>query len=320
MGVSPNQLPPHSTDPALDPMADLLEVLDLQPTGTVEARLESPERGTQSVTTEDTFLGRSQPTPHQRVFGGQVIAQIVIAAGRTVREVDAQDRVLHSLHGYFLRPGDANAPIVFVVERLRDGRSFSARRVHALQEGHPIMSAILSFQAPAAGIDHHDPMPQVPGPDTLPTLAQALEDPESRRRGEWVTRRAIDIRHCEGPMYRPGDRRQAHQHVWMRAVGDLPADPLIHQAVIAYASDFTLLEPVLRNHGLTWNDPRLVPASLDHSLWFHRPVRADQWWLYAQQSPSASGGRGLAVGRMFAQDGTLTVTVAQEGMLRVRGM
>ncbi len=325
--MSPDQLPPHGADPTQDPIADLLGVLDLKPAGRAEARLESDEKVTHYVSTDDIFIGRSQPTPHQRVFGGQVIAQIVMAAGLTMKDVPGDTRVLHSLHGYFLRPGDANAPIVFAVERLRDGRSFSARRVHALQEGRPIMAMNLSFQLPAPGMDHHDVMPQVPRPETLPTLSEAMglseamAQSETRQRRDWITRRAIDIRHCEGTLYsEPIEDRQSFQHVWMRAVGTLPEDPLIHQAVIAFASDFTLLESVLRRHGHTWTDGKIIPASLDHSMWFHRPVRADQWWLYAQNSPSASGGRGLSTGRMFNEDGVQLVTVAQEGMLRVRGM
>lgn len=296
-------------------------MLNLQPVGRASARLESDQRVTHYVATDDIFLGKSQPMPHGRVFGGQVLAQVVMAAGLTVRDVDGPTRSLHSMHGYFLRPGDAEAPIVFAVERLRDGGSFSARRVHALQEGKPIMSIILSFQVPAAGMDHQDPMPDVPGPDTLPTMSQAIGTSVDRRRGEWITRRAIDIRHCEGPVTTtPAAQQQPFQNVWMRAVGTLPDDQLIHQAVLAYAADFTLLESVLRNHGMAWGDPRLIPASLDHSMWFHRPAKADDWVLYAQRSPSASGGRGLGIGRMFGADGTLIASVGQEGMLRVRGM
>lgn len=319
--MSPNQLPPYGADPTQDPITDLLQVLNLQPAGRASAKLESDERVTHYVATDDIFIGKSQPMPHGRVFGGQVLAQVVMAAGLTMQAVDGPTRVLHSMHGYFLRPGDANAPIVFAVERLRDGGSFSARRVHALQEGKPIMSIILSFQVPADGMDHQDPMPDVPGPESLPTLSKAIATSVDRRRGEWITRRAIDIRHCEGPVYAaPAQERQSYQHVWMRAVGTLPDDQLIHQAVLAYAADFTLLESVLRNHGMAWGDPRLVPASLDHSMWFHRPAKADDWILYAQRSPNAIGGRGLGIGRMFGADGSLVASVGQEGMLRVRGM
>ncbi len=319
--MSPDQLPPRGADPTTDPITDLLQVLDLQPAGRASARLESDQAVTHNVAEGDIFIGSSQPMPHGRVFGGQVLAQVVMAAGLTMREMDGPTRVLHSMHGYFLRPGDADAPIVFVVERLRDGGSFSARRVQALQEGKPIMSGILSFQVPAGGLDHQDSMPQVPSPESLPTLSQVVAESEDRRRGEWVTRRAIDIRHCEGVLYgAPVAQRQSHQHVWMRTMGTLPQDPLIHQAVLAYAADFTLLESVLRQHGMAWGDPRLVPASLDHSMWFHRPAKADDWILYAQRSPSASGGRGLGIGRMFGADGTLVASVGQEGMLRIRGM
>ena len=319
--MTPNHLPPRAADPTQDPIADLLQVLNLQPAGRASAKLESDQRITHYVATDDIFIGKSQPMPHGRVFGGQVLAQVVMAAGLTMKDLDGPRRALHSMHGYFLRPGDAGAPIVFAVERLRDGGSFSARRVHALQEGKPIMSIILSFQVPAGGMDHQDPMPDVPSPESLPTLSETIASSADGRRGEWITRRAIDIRHCEGPLYSaPAPERQSYQHVWMRVAGMLPDDQLIHQAVLAYAADFTLLESVLRNHGMAWADPRLVPASLDHSMWFHRPAKADDWILYAQRSPTATGGRGLGIGRMFGADGTLVASVGQEGMLRVRGM
>jgi acyl-CoA thioesterase-2 len=305
-----------------DPLADLLATLDLEELGTARITVEgvggpASDLGESGAT---VFLGRSQRMPHGRVFGGQVLAQCVIAAGRTMADVDDGDgpRRIHSLHGYFMRPGDDTKPIRFAVERMRDGNSFSTRRVHALQDGLPILSMITSFQEEAGGLDHQDDMPDVPGPDELPSLAEqfgGIDDPGARH----LLRRPVELRHVEGNLFvEPGPRRVARQSVWMKTVGSLPDDPLVHAAVLAYASDYTLLETVLRRHGITWTDRRLRPASLDHAMWFHRPARVDDWILYTQESPSASGGRGLGLGRMFAADGTLVATVAQEGMVRVK--
>lgn len=302
--VSPESSVPTPDDPDFDPLGDLLDVLDLQR----EA--------------DDEFVGRSQPQPHGRVFGGQVLSQALIAAGRTVDETpgaDADPRHTHSMHAYFLRPGDAGRPIRFAVERLRDGRSFSARRVHALQNDRPILSLTASFQTRDKGMDHQDEMPQVPPPEELPSVGELLAEVTDGPAKKWVERRAIDIRHVEGPIYlAPAVEPASRQNVWIRAVGSLPDDPLVHAAVIAYASDYTLLESVLRRHGVAWVDPRLRPASLDHAMWFHRPIRADEWLLYSQASPSAQGGRGLGIGRMFSRDGVLLASVAQEGMLRLK--
>ncbi len=309
-----------------DPVEDLLDVLRLRPAGvariTVEPSSDTDQGSDESDTFEqigqsraDVFVGRSQPQPHGRVFGGQVLAQSVMAAGGTVDG----DRPIHSLHAYFLRPGDSAQPIRFAVERMNDGRSFSARRVHAIQHGSTILSMITSFQRPAVGLDHGEPMPAAPDPATLPTVAEVLsgiDDPVARF---WSSRRAIDLRHVEGPIYvRPGGQRAAQQRVWLRATARLPDDPLLHAAVLAYCSDYSVLEPVLRRHGLAWSDPRLRAASLDHAMWFHRPARADEWTLYTETSPSASGGRGLAIGQMYSGDGRLVASVAQEGMLRLK--
>jgi acyl-CoA thioesterase-2 len=313
-------------------MAELLEVLDLKQVGsahadvrpvlTASAAESGAEAGLADVFAENiiVFVGQSQKMPHGRVFGGQVLAQGVIAAGRTVPPQPGEPgRVLHSLHAYFMRPGDDTRPIHFSVETMRDGRSFSTRRVHAIQHGKPILSMIASFQEPAGGLDHQDPMPDVPGPEGLRSLSDVfagIDHPGARHLAEG---RAIEQRHVEGNLYlTPGPERVARQHVWLRAIGALPDDPLVHSAVLAYASDYSLLEPVIRRHGMVWTDRRLRPASLDHSMWFHRPGRADEWVLYASESPSAQGGRGLGLGKMFAADGTLIATVAQEGMIRVR--
>ncbi|GAB2672971.1 acyl-CoA thioesterase [Barrientosiimonas humi] len=316
---------PDTPLPEGDPVADLLDVLDLQEAGQSTITVESApgednpvDLGSDHV---DIFVGRSQPQPHGRVFGGQVLAQCVVAAGRTVEGLQdgTGSRHVHSLHGYFLRAGDSMQPIRFAVERMRDGRSFSARRVHALQNGKVIMSMILSFQEAAGGLDHQAAMPAAPDPERLPTVAQEIGDIDHPVARHWAYRRAVDVRHVENSIYlAPGQQAAANQNVWLKVRDQMPDDPLLHAAALAYASDYTLLEAVLRRHRMAWSDPRLRAASLDHAMWFHRPVRVDDWVLYQQESPSASGGRGLGIGKMFASDGTLVATVAQEGMLRVK--
>ena len=309
----------------LPPIEDLLEVLTLHDVGTAQIAV-TDVRGRDAAesigaTSARVFEGRSQKMPHGRVFGGQVLAQCVMAAGTTVRDVNDGDgpRPIHSLHGYFMRPGDDTLPIRFAVEEMRDGNSFSTRRVHAVQKGAPIMSMVCSFQERAGGLDHQDPMPQVAGPDGLTSLADAfrgIDHPGARHIAE---SRPIELRPVESNMFLDaGAEPVATNHVWMRAVERLPDDPLLHAAVLAYSSDYSLLEPVLRRHGLVWTDRRLRVASLDHSMWFHRDVRVDDWLLYAQQSPSAVSGRGLSIGEIFSQDGTLVATTAQEGMVRLK--
>lgn len=305
-------------------VADLLRVLELEEVGEATTSLKPkdgrapadfPSMGSESVA---VFLGQSQKMPHNRVFGGQVLAQSVIAAGRTIEPAPgAPPRPIHSLHAYFVRPGDDTMPIQFAVERMRDGGSFSARRVHAIQHGVPILAMSASFQEPADGLEHMDEMPDVPPPEILAwraATADALLPQEAFRR-----RRPFEIRTVEGD-FRSGDDPQPHalQNMWMRFLGKLPDDPLLHAAILAYSSDYSLLEPVLRTHGIHWTDQRLRVASLDHSMWFHRPARADQWYLYNARSPSAQGGRGLGIGRMFTEDGRLVATVAQEGMVRIK--
>ncbi len=290
---------PGQDDAERDALAGLLRVLDLAPHPDGEP---------------DTFVGESQPQPWGRVFGGQVLAQSLAAAQRTV----VPERPVHSMHGYFLRAGDSSEPIVFAVERLRDGRSFSARRVHALQFGRPILSMIASFQSPAEGLDHQMPMPDVPAPESLPTIGEHYAGLDTVDARYWTRQRPMDLRHVEPPVYlRPDPERRTQQAVWMRAVGRLPDDPALHAAVLAYASDYSLLEPVLRGHGRAWSEPGLKAASLDHAMWWHRHGRADEWLLYVQDSPSAQGARGLGIGRLYTRDGVLVASVAQEGMLRV---
>ncbi|KRE43539.1 acyl-CoA thioesterase [Knoellia sp. Soil729] len=319
------------TDPAHAALADLLAVLDLEEVGTADVNITTSSKGAHggSVSVPATFaeemtlfLGQSQKMPHGRVFGGQVLAQGVVACGRTVQAAESgTPRPIHSLHAYFMRPGDDTQPIHFAVENMRDGRSFSTRRAHAIQNGKPILSMSCSFQEPAGGLDHQDEMPDVPAPEGLQSLGDAfggIDDPGARHLAEG---RAIEQRHVEGNLFlAPGEEQVARQSVWIRAVGALPDGPLLHAAVLAYASDYALLEPVLRRHGRQWVGGGLNVASLDHAMWFHRPARADEWILYAQQSPSAQGGRGLGIGRMFSADGTLLASVAQEGMLRVRDL
>jgi len=273
--------------PAL--LKGLLDVLDLEPRGL-------DDRG------QDVFIGLSQPQPHGRTFGGQVLGQTLVAAGRTVQA----GREVHSMHAYFLRPGRSDEPITFSVERLRDGRSFSARRVHALQSGEPILSMIASFQSPAQGLDHQAPMPAVPDPESLPTLSERYAGVASPQAQHWARQRPMDLRHVEQPVYlQAAPERTTLQAVWMRAVGALPDDPALHAAVLAYAS------------GASWSDPGLKAASLDHAMWWHRPARADEWLLYVHDSPSAQGARGLGTGRIYTRDGVLACSVAQEGMIRV---
>ncbi|MFV0463712.1 MAG: acyl-CoA thioesterase [Nostocoides sp.] len=299
----------------------LLGLLDLREIGTSRVNITttnedlSPMAGSEAT----VFIGPSQRQPHHRVFGGQVLAQSLMAAGRTLDLAsDDPPRPVHSLHAYFMRPGDDTEPIRFAVERMRDGRSFSTRRVHAIQKGQPILSLSASFQESADGVDHQDPMPTVPGPEGLASAIDLVAE-VSPTFAESMRIRPVEIRHVE-PMRVESDGAEgpSRQHVWMKAVGELPDDPLVHACVLAYASDFTLLEPIMRTHGLGYGDPRLRMASLDHAMWFHRPVRMDQWVLYEQASPSAQGARGLSLGKIFSRDGELVATVAQEGMIRIK--
>lgn len=312
--------------PLLDPIDDLLDVLDLKREGSTTIHVTSPEGIGEDLSDSegDVFIGRSQPMPHGRVFGGQVLAQCVIAAGRTVTPVEdgtdtePQERHIHSMHGYFLRAGDANRPLRFLVERMRDGSSFSARRVHAIQDGRILMSIIMSFQEDAGGLDHQLAMPDVPAPETLRTDREIFESVEHPVAKTLARTRPVELRHVEPLLLMTGEPGPSEQSVWLRIPRALSDDPLLHAAILAYASDYVLLEPILRRHGIGWGDPRLRPASLDHSMWFHRPARLDDWVLYTQSSPSAQAGRGLGTGHMFAADGTLLATVGQEGMVRIK--
>ena len=264
----------------------------------------------------DIFRGRSpEGERRQRVFGGQVAGQALVAAGRTVPE----DRPVHSLHAYFIRPGDPTVPLIYLVERVRDGRSFTTRRVTTIQHGKTIFTLSASFHRDEPGVEHADPMPDVPPPDAIATTAERMEKLFGPSVREWYDGNPIDIRHI-GPLSFEAERdpslRTTRNMVWLRVDGDLPDDPLLPVCLMTYASDMTLLDSVLLAHGLSWADGRTTGASLDHAMWFHGPFRADRWLLYAQDSPVARGSRGLARGEVYTSDGNLVVSVVQEGLVR----
>ncbi|HEV7908921.1 MAG TPA: acyl-CoA thioesterase II [Pseudonocardiaceae bacterium] len=263
---------------------------------------------------ENIFRGVSPAESPVRVFGGQVAGQALVAAGRTV----PSDRRVHSLHSYFIRGGDPRVPIVYEVDRTRDGRSFTTRRVTAVQHGKAIFTLSASFQVDEPGLDHAEPMPDVPDPELLPTYAESVKGYVDKI-GMAQMPRPIDVRYVTEPPWvtREEGPHEPRNQVWMRADGSLPDDDLLHVCVLAYASDMTLLDAVLSKHGVYWGTDKVLGASLDHAMWFHRRFRADEWFLYDCVSPSASGARGLATGRFFSRDGQLVATVVQEGLLRV---
>jgi acyl-CoA thioesterase-2 len=289
------------TDTHVDPVAtgqaaldDLVALLDLE-------RLEL-----------NLFRGVSPPHRPTRVFGGQVAGQALVAAGRTVEP----DRGVHSLHSYFVRPGDPRVPIVYEVERVRDGRSFTTRRVRAVQRGEVIFALSASFHLDQDGLEHTDPAPEgVPPPEDLPDLGSWLREGDGYLVG---LPRPLDLRFVDTPQWSPrrGPATDRPVRVWMRADGTVPDDPLLHVCLLTYASDLTLLLSVLARH--SEHAGEVAMASLDHAMWFHRPFRADEWLLYECGSPTASGARGLATGRFFTRDGRLVVTAVQEGLVRLR--
>ena len=282
---------------------DLLRLLDLEP---LEVNL---------------FRGQSRDLGGKAVFGGQVIGQALVAASRTV-----EGRLPHSLHAYFHRPGDMARPIVYEVDRVRDGKSFTARRVQAIQGGEVLLSMICSFQVPEPGFEHQAPMPEVPAPESLRPQRELVKEwlaavPQvpPRIREAFERRTAVEFRPVEPrnplvPMVDP-----PRQSFWVRSNGPLPDAPLLHACVLAYASDFSLLSTALRPHGVSWLTPGLAVASIDHALWFHRPFRVDDWLLYAMDSPTAQSGRGLSRGQFFDRAGSLVVSVAQESLMRRLG-
>jgi len=278
---------------------DLIELLDLEEIERNHYRATSPNEG------------------WQRVYGGQVIGQALVAASRTVPE----DRIAHSLHGYFLRPGDTSVPILYTVDRIRDGKSFTTRRVVAIQHGRAIFNMSISFQTPEDGFSHQLPMPECPGPDNLKS--------EDELRKEWTAElsfdfdesffreRPIEVRPIDPMnMFKP-EIRPPQQLCWMKARDTLPDDARLHQCVLAYLSDWSLLDTSTLPHGINFTQDNLQVASLDHAMWFHRPFRADEWLLYVQDSPSAGGARGLNRGLIYTQAGELVASAAQEGLIRI---
>jgi acyl-CoA thioesterase II len=267
----------------------------------------------------DIFRGRSPDETMQRVFGGQVAGQALVAAGRTV----PADRAVHSLHAYFIRAGDPSVPLVYTVDRVRDGRSFTTRRVTAIQHGKPIFTLSASFHRQEAGLEHATPMPAAPPPETLSPNADRMAGAVGSPLPETFRANAIDLRSVgplsgqAGSAAAPGGAGGMGNLVWVRVTEELPDDPLLHVCLMTYISDMTLLETITLGHGLNWFDGRQMAASLDHAMWFHRQFRADRWLLYAQESPVASGARGLVRGQVFTAEGDLVVSVMQEGLIRV---
>lgn len=278
---------------------ELLSILDLEP---LEHNL---------------YRGLSPQVGWQRVFGGQVIGQALVAASRTV-----EGRNAHSLHAYFLRAGDPAVPIIYEVDRIRDGSSFSTRRVVAIQHGHAIFSMAASFHREEQGLEHQMEMPDVPPPEDLPSEAELkaklIAKVAEPVRAYWQAERPIEIRPVDLSRYFTPKKQDPSQLVWIRATGDLGADLALHQCVLAYATDFTLLDTALIAHGRFVFDPNLMLASLDHAIWFHEPFRADEWLLYAQDSPSSSAARAFCRGTLFTHDGRLVASTAQEGLVRER--
>jgi acyl-CoA thioesterase II len=264
---------------------------------------------------ENLFRGLSPQVGWQRVFGGQVIGQALVAANRTVN-----GRLTHSLHAYFLRAGDPSVPIIYNVDRIRDGGSFTTRRVVAVQHGQAIFSMAASFHKEETGLEHQIKMPEVPPPESLPSEAELkaclIDRVPPQVKAYWERERPIEIRPVDLSRYLTPGNHAPSQQVWIRATGELPNDQSLHQCVLAYASDFTLLDTALIAHGRFVFDPKLILASLDHALWFHRKLRADEWLLYAQDSPISGGGRAFCRGMLFTRDGKLVASTAQEGLLR----
>jgi acyl-CoA thioesterase-2 len=264
------------------------------------------------------FRGNSPKTRWQRVFGGQVIGQALVASCRTV-----EGRMPHSLHCYFILPGDPQIPIIYEVERLRDGKSYSTRRVTAIQHGNAIFSMMVSFHVEEEdSFNHQDKMPDVPPPDKL-TAEELMKEPLLDQMPEFIKRyyesdRPIELRPVEFKRYFGEKIPDGRINIWIRTAAKLPDDPALHQCALAYASDFSLLDSVMSRYGRTLFDGRVMAASLDHAMWFHRPFRADEWLLYVQDSPSASGGRGFNRGAIYTRDGALVASVAQEGLIRRR--
>ena len=284
-----------------DPTDILRDVLKLE-------RLDADERSS-------TFLGHTPPQTRGRVFGGQVLAQSLVAASHSV---DA-DRFVHSMHCYFIRPGDATQPLHITVDHHRDGRSFSVRHVEVTQHDKVILTLTCSFQTQADGVEHYEPMPEnIPLPDDLPpisALVGMIDDPAAQ---DLAYHRPFDIRYAYEPLFlRPGSEKVNRNIVWMKPFTPVNVSRNVAAAALAYVSDYTMLEPILRNHGVTWVEPNKSIASLDHAMWYHRPFDINDWLLFVQQSPSAQSARGLGMAHIYTLDGELVATAAQEGMLRL---
>ena len=280
-----------------DTLDELLEILDLEE---IDFNI---------------FRGSNESSRHGRLFGGQVAAQALVAAGRTVDGLPA-----HSLHGYFLRPGDPSVPVVYTVDRIRDGRSFVTRRVVGQQRGKAIFNMAVSFHEPEHSYEHHYPMPDAPEPDEVPTWLERMKKvwdtlPEEMKKVT-PSQRPIDVRHVQPPTYLGGTSSRGPAQVWMKADGRLANDPFLHQCVLTYATDISLLDNILRPHGRLGKLGPMMVASIDHAVWFHRPLRVDEWLLYVQDSPVAFGARGFSRGALYARDGTLVASAAQEGLMR----
>ena len=262
------------------------------------------------------YRGQNEATSRTRLFGGQVAAQALVAAGRTVED----ERRAHSLHAYFLKGGDPALPVVYTVDRIRDGSSFNTRRVVAVQHGEAIFNMAISFHKEERGFEHAADMPEVPDPESLPTWEERVREIADKLPPEYRTwmegERSIDFRSEHGMSMMGGDGRLGPNHVWMRANGVLPEDPFLHQCVATYASDMSLLDSIVRRHVKSPSFRSVMMASLDHAVWFHRPFRSDEWLLYVQESPAAAGARGFARGTIFSRDGQLVASVAQEGLMR----
>jgi acyl-CoA thioesterase-2 len=264
---------------------------------------------------ENIFRGQNEPARQGRLFGGQVAAQALEAAGRTVKALPA-----HSLHGYFLRPGDPSVPVVYTVDRIRDGRSFITRRVVGQQRGKAIFNLAASFHQAEFSYEHQDEMPSAPPPEEVPTWRERMQTvwdklPEEMKKVA-PSERPIDVRHVQAPTYLGGDASQGPSYVWMKADGKLGDDPFLHQTLLTYATDISLLDNILRPHGRLGKLGPMMVASLDHAVWLHRPFRFDDWLLYAMDSPTAFGGRGYARGALYTREGTLVASTAQEGLMR----
>ncbi len=281
-----------------DALSNLIQLLDLE---AIEVNL---------------FRGVQPIDDRQRVFGGQVAGQALVAASRTIEE---PGRHVHSLHAYFLRPGDPDVPILYEVDRIRDGRSFTTRRVVAIQHGRPIFNLQASFHEVEPGLNYHATAPaDVPDPESLPTYQQRMEKYREQLGPLYDMPRPIDTRYvAPDPALEPGIKTDG-QLVWLRANGTLPDDPVLHACIVTYASDMTLLDTTLRPFGMSGLTDKIMMASLDHAMWFHRPFRADDWLLYAQDTPNLHGSRGFARGLIFKRDGALVASVAQEGLVRLR--